>query len=196
MAGNQIFQRLVAGRASRAHHAFVETALESDSESWILDAGCGSLALSGSAYLGAPRRATVLVDKSLTKLRWARRRLRGRRNSRAAAPLLLLQADVQDLPFRAGVFGTVLCMGMLHQVPDARRLLGELDRMLSRTGGLYIASLVAALSSSGHPLIPAAAGSGARSPEELAALLESSTKRPLMLHAEGDVAFGVAQHEG
>ena len=56
--------------------------------------------------------------------------------------ILLLQADLSDLPFRRECFETILCMNVLHHIWDARSLLDEFGGLLTHRGQLYLTSLV------------------------------------------------------
>jgi SAM-dependent methyltransferase len=56
--------------------------------------------------------------------------------------VILLQADLLDLPFRPGVFGTVLSMGMLHLFEEAAPVVAALGRCLRPGGSMYLTSLV------------------------------------------------------
>jgi SAM-dependent methyltransferase len=50
-------------------------------------------------------------------------------------------ADVQELPFRSGTFDAVVANYVLHHVPDARRAVGEMARVL-RPGGVAVVACV------------------------------------------------------
>jgi ubiquinone/menaquinone biosynthesis C-methylase UbiE len=56
--------------------------------------------------------------------------------------ILLLQADLNDLPFRPNSFNRVLCMNVLHQFEHAEALFPDLKRLLTDNGQLYMTSLV------------------------------------------------------
>jgi SAM-dependent methyltransferase len=83
----------------------------------------------------------VLLDHSLGMLRAARGRLEELARDRTG-PLVLLQADLQDLPFREGTFETILSMGVLHLFPDPEAVLAGLGRVLAPGGKLFLSSLV------------------------------------------------------
>jgi len=90
----------------------------------VLDLGCGdghfaSLALSGLAPVG--------VDLSAGALREAVRR----RVYRA-----VVRADATHLPFRPGVFGTVVSNSVLEHIPGVEAVLAEVSRVLKPGGGL------------------------------------------------------------
>jgi ubiquinone/menaquinone biosynthesis C-methylase UbiE len=54
---------------------------------------------------------------------------------------VFLRSDIQALPFRDQVFDIVLCSGVIHEVKDMkgrRKAVGELSRVLSIKGSLYL----------------------------------------------------------
>jgi ubiquinone/menaquinone biosynthesis C-methylase UbiE/uncharacterized protein YbaR (Trm112 family) len=67
----------------------------------------------------------------------------------ARSNVLIVQADVFAMPFRAGVFNRVFCFGMLQHTPDPARAFAALPRVLRPGGSLcvdiYKATLVRAL---------------------------------------------------
>ena len=87
------------------------------------------------------RRKIIAFDQSLAMLRRARKRLI---NLSGSLPehILLLQADLCDLPFRPAGFHTVLCMNVLHHVENVADLLPKLNRLIADDGHLYLTSLV------------------------------------------------------
>jgi ubiquinone/menaquinone biosynthesis C-methylase UbiE len=56
--------------------------------------------------------------------------------------VLLLQADLSDLPFRRKSFRTVMCLNVLHQFADAGALVSGFRELLSDEGVLYLTSLI------------------------------------------------------
>ena len=87
-----------------------------------LDLGCGT----GRSLPLAPAGVTLIgLDPSSDALRRARRR---------APHVPLVRASAEALPFRDGSFDTVLSGLVFCSVPDARRGLGEVKRVL-RPGG-------------------------------------------------------------
>lgn len=141
VVGSEPYNRILWDSSSSKYARFAETAIAARQHGWHLDAGCGSLVFSARSYARRDERPAVLVDRSLGMLRQARTRLE-RLEAVRKAPLLLLQADIQDLPFRNGIFETVLSMGMLHLFGEPRRMLGELRRVIAPAGALYLSSLV------------------------------------------------------
>lgn len=95
----------------------------------LLDCGCGagSYALE-YARLGAK---TVGVEYQRDKLRNA---------PRATRDLLLMAADAAELPLASESFDVVVLNEVLEHVPDQRRVLAELRRVLVRGGLLVLMS--------------------------------------------------------
>jgi ubiquinone/menaquinone biosynthesis C-methylase UbiE len=71
----------------------------------------------------------------------AAERLRKRTGS-VPPNIVLLQADLLDLPFRPASFQTVLSMGMLHLFDDVEPILALLDDLVVPEGDLLVTSLV------------------------------------------------------
>lgn len=95
----------------------------------LLDAGCGTGA--NLAHVRAVRRVSGFacgVDLSPDAVRFSRRR--GLRT--------LARGSVTDLPFEDGAFDLVTCHDVLYTVPDDARAIGELARVLSPGGLLYV----------------------------------------------------------
>jgi SAM-dependent methyltransferase len=120
---------------------FAREALDSSRDGTFLDAGCGSLLFTGRIYVGSNRRI-VAFDQSLAMLRRARERLRKHAGC-VPEHIRLLQADLNDLPFRRKSFRTVLCLNVLHQFADAAALVSGLNELLSESENLYLTSLIA-----------------------------------------------------
>lgn len=143
VVGSPLYNRVLWGSSSAKYSRFAETAISAGSGGWHLDAGCGSLLFSATAYARHGSRPVVLLDHSMAMLRRARSRLEALAPIRKA-PLLLLHADLQDSPFRAGAFETVLSMGVLHLFPRVEQVLGGLRSALMPSGALFLSTLVLA----------------------------------------------------
>lgn len=141
LIGSRLYNRLFWGSSPANYQTFARQAVGSSAEGWLLDAGCGTLLLTAQAYAEAPNRGVVALDKSLGMLRRAKERL-VEVGGGVADRVVFLQADLLDLPFRAGSFETVLSMGMLHLFDEMGPLLASLERSLSSEGRLFLASLV------------------------------------------------------
>ena len=90
----------------------------------VLDLGCGT---GRSLPLVPPGAVAVALDPSWAALERARRRAPGVR---------LVVGSAEDLPFRDAVFDTVLSGLVFCSVPDPRRGLLEVRRVLQRDGQL------------------------------------------------------------
>ncbi|HXF50960.1 MAG TPA: class I SAM-dependent methyltransferase [Dehalococcoidia bacterium] len=99
----------------------------------VLDMGCGSgVSTALIRSMARPRRLDAFDFDPKMAAR-ASRRLR-RRDS--GTPVSVLVADASRMPFRAGAFDAVFETGVLHHVPDWRRSLREVRRVL-RPGGRF-----------------------------------------------------------
>ena len=136
----RLYNSLMWGSSPLDYIAFTRQALASCANGKFLDAGCGSLLFTALTYLKCNRQV-IASDQSLAMLRRARKRLI---NLAGSVPehIVLLQADLNDLPFRPAGFHTVLCMNVLHQFEDAASLIPNLKRLLTDDGHLYLTSLV------------------------------------------------------
>lgn len=141
LIGNRLYNRMFWGSSPPDYRSFARQAAGSSNRGWLLDAGCGTMLLTAAAYVQAPERRVVALDKSLGMLRRAKERL-AEVDADVADRVVFLQADLLDLPFREGSFETVLSMGMLHLFDSVRLLTSSLERLLSPTGRLFISSLV------------------------------------------------------
>ena len=134
------YNSIMWGCSPREYVAFAHEALTSSPDGTFLDAGCGSLLFTSEIYLET-RRQIVAFDQSLAMLRRARQRLV---KAAGCVPehIVLLQADLGDLPFRALSFRTILCLNVLHQFAEARVLLENMERLLTNGGHLFLTSLI------------------------------------------------------
>lgn len=86
----------------------------------ILDIGCGS------SRIVQTLPGVVGTDLAMRKLRWLR-----------APGRHLFQGDMNRLPFRDGVFDTVICSEVIEHIPKEDVRLGEIIRVIS-PGGLLV----------------------------------------------------------
>lgn len=103
----------------------------------ILELGCGS----GNLWVDNAGRLPdgwdiCLTDASVGMLGQARKNLEQNRR-----PFRFGAADAQSIPFAGGTFDAVIADHMLYHVPDRRKALGEIHRVLRR-GGRFYASTV------------------------------------------------------
>lgn len=106
---------------------FVESkfGVEIDPSSVIADIGCGT----ASNLLSLDCNERIGLDISHVNLSIARER-----NSK----LTLVQADAEHIPFREQVFDAVLIVDLLHHVPNPRKVVEEVSKILSEDGRLFI----------------------------------------------------------
>lgn len=140
VVSTRLYNSIMWGNSPLDYMAFARQAITSSYNGRLLDAGCGSLLFTAPIYLESDRQV-IAFDQSLAMLRRARKRLI---NGSGSAPehVLLLQADLNDLPFRPGCFHTALCLNVLHQFENAAALISHLKRILTHDGDLYLTSLV------------------------------------------------------
>jgi SAM-dependent methyltransferase len=95
----------------------------------VLDVGCGAGRFTEVALsLGA---RVVAVDYSAAVDAC-------RRNHDGIRELLVVQADIYDLPFRPGAFDRVYCLGVLQHTPDVEKAFRALPPMLKPGGALAV----------------------------------------------------------
>jgi SAM-dependent methyltransferase len=140
LVGSRLYNSLMWGSSPRDYVNFAHQAIMSSPAGRVLDAGCGSLLFTASIYLDTERQI-IACDESLAMLRLARRHLL-KVAGRVPEHIILLQADLNDLPFRPASFHTVLCLNVLHQFAAATALLQNLERLLADTGHLFLTSLI------------------------------------------------------
>src|SRR5438067_10095219 len=141
VVSTRLYNAVMWGSSPLDYVAFARHAVASDNDGKFLDAGCGSMLFTARSYLESKRRI-IACDQSLAMLRRARKRLIKFAGS-MPEHVLLLQADLSDLPFRPNRFQIVLCMNVLHQFEDAAALIPNLKRLLADDGHLFLTSLVA-----------------------------------------------------
>lgn len=139
--GNRIYNRLMWGYRISEFQDFTRNALASTKPGWVLDAGCGSLVFTAETYANYTGRSIVMLDQSIQMLRAAKSRyihLCGEVPSK----VVFLQGDILNLPFLAGSFSSVISLSVLHVLEDAHTMIGELWKVLARSGKLSLTSLV------------------------------------------------------
>lgn len=140
LIGNRLYNRLAWGADPADYAAFAHEAAR-----WgtgpLLDAGCGTLVSTAQVH-AVSNRQTLLVDLSIDMLRAARDRLLSR-TRQLPETIVLLQADITDLPFRNGSFGAILCPGMLHLFEEPEAITHELARVADGSARIFATSLVA-----------------------------------------------------
>lgn len=140
IVGTCLYNRVMWGTSPLDYVAFAREAVVSHPNGRMLDAGCGSLLFTAPIYLESSRQI-IAFDQSIAMLRRARKRLIKLAGS-MPSHILLLQADLSDLPFQPARFNTVLCMNVLHHLEDAAALISNLKELLTDQGYLFLTSLV------------------------------------------------------
>src|SRR5829696_8754145 len=93
----------------------------------VLDVGTGSGRHSYEAHRHGARVVAIDVGDAIHV---ARRNL--------AADVVTVQADAEELPFDDAVFDLVMAIGVLHHLPDPRRALQSLARLVRPGGYIHI----------------------------------------------------------
>ncbi len=140
VVSTRLYNSVMWGSSPLDYVTFAHEAVASSTEGTLLDAACGSMLFTASVYLEC-KRTIIAFDQSLGMLRRARKRLIDLSRS-VPEHILLLQADLSDLPFCFNSFSTVLCMNVLHHFEHAEDLLSNLKKLLTHDGHLYLTSLV------------------------------------------------------
>jgi SAM-dependent methyltransferase len=195
VVGTRLYNSVMWGTSPQEYFSFARQAVCSSGAGRFLDAGCGSMLFTAPAYLEGTR-LIVAFDQSLAMLRRARQRLI---DLAGAVPkhILLLQADLSDMPFRAACFDTLLFMNVLHQYEDANGLIPRLRELLATNGGLYLTSLVSNRRCIGDYYLKALYATGEfvlpRSKTELREILNHALGEELEYRTKGNMAFATAQ---
>jgi SAM-dependent methyltransferase len=111
--------------------AFAISDLRSLEDLLILDAGCGSGALTADLGRAAPAATVIGVDFS-ESARLAHQRCRGLRN------VHIIQADLSRPPLPSRTFDLTWSEGVIHHTPDTRRSFSSLAPLVKPGGQLYI----------------------------------------------------------
>ena len=98
-------------------------------EGTVLEIGVGSGL--NFAFYGAAARSVIGLEPSAELLRMARGRARA-----AQVPITLLDASAEAIPLDAGSIDTIVTTWTLCTIPDARRALSEMRRVLKPSGAL------------------------------------------------------------
>lgn len=191
VVSTRLYNSVMWGSSPLDYTAFTRRAVASSPHGRFLDAGCGSLLFTARTYLDCKRRI-IAFDQSLSMLRRARKRLI---NLSGAVPenILLLQADLDDLPFRPAVFSSLLCLNVLHHVENGSALIESLKGLLTREGHLYLTSLVSNNRFVGDRYLDALHTTGEfvrpRTYLELKELLDKSFRGEASCRVTGNMAF-------
>ncbi|GAB3278629.1 class I SAM-dependent methyltransferase [Parasphingorhabdus pacifica] len=114
-----------------------------DSRNWVCSQASGDvLEVAIGTGLNVPAYPS---DVRVTGIEWSGRMLELARLRAAelSVPVDLLEADAQALPFPEAVFDTVVCTFSLCAIPDERKAVAEMRRVLRPGGRLLLADHVA-----------------------------------------------------
>lgn len=194
VVGTRLYNRVMWGAFRADYDQFARRATAAHSDGMLLDAACGSLLFTASAYLDCER-PILAFDQSLHMLRRARSRLRKLVGS-VPERIFLLQADLCALPFRPASFQTALCMNALHHLADAGSVVTGLKKLLVDGGQLYLTSLVKSNRLIGDHYLNALHRRGdfvqPRTGAELEGLLARSFPQGASYRVHGNMAYATA----
>ena len=192
VVGSRLYNRLMWGSHPGTYKSFAWQAVSSGLKGPMLDAGCGSLLFTDTAYEKS-RRPIVACDESLSMLRRARARLRNSAAGLRDRGIVLVQADIRDLPFKSSSFETVLMMNVIHHHASASSLSAKLIDLLTPGGHLYLTSLVSSNRFIGDLYLRLLSRfgwlAGPRSPYEFKDLLPDELARTISFRTEGNMAY-------
>jgi 2-polyprenyl-3-methyl-5-hydroxy-6-metoxy-1,4-benzoquinol methylase len=195
VVSTRLYNSVMWGSSPLDYIAFAREAITSSPDGRHLDAGCGSLLFTAPVYLES-RRRIIAFDQSLSMLRRARKRLLELAGS-MPRHILLVQADLSDVPFRPAGFRTVLCMNVLHHFEDAAGLMPRLEKLLDDEGHLFLTSLVSNNRLVGDRYLRALYLTGEfvrpRSSLELREVLNKSLNQEVSYRVAGNMAFATAR---
>jgi SAM-dependent methyltransferase len=199
VVGTRLYNSLMWGNTPLDYTAFAQEAIASSASGRFLDAGCGSLLFTAEAYLDCGRQI-IAFDQSLAMLRRARGRLIATAGGSLPGHILLLQADLSDLPFKPNVFQTVLCLNVLHQYENAPALIPSLRKLLVDDGHLYLTCLVSNSRFVGDRYLAALYRTGEfvrpLSSVELKELLEKALRQGVSYRTKGNMAYAITAKDG
>jgi ubiquinone/menaquinone biosynthesis C-methylase UbiE len=107
----------------------------------VLEVGCGRGAGAGLLLKEFQPSAIHAMDLDWEMIKRARKYLSSHQQER----IFMHTADATHLPYRDETFDAVFGFGVLHHVPDWRRGLAELSRVLKTGGSYYMEELYPAL---------------------------------------------------
>jgi ubiquinone/menaquinone biosynthesis C-methylase UbiE len=197
VVSTRLYNSVMWGSSPLDYVAFARQAVASRTDGTLLDAACGSMLFTAPVYLEC-QRTIIAFDQSLAMLRRARKRLMNLSRS-VPEHILLLQADLSDLPFRFNSFSTILCMNVLHHFEQAADLLSTLKDLLTDGGHLYLTSLVSNNRFIGDRYLNSLYAAGEfvcpRSNLELREMLATSLSQEVSYRVKGNMAFASALHK-
>lgn len=105
-----------------------------DSNSLILDVGCGNGRLLNTLLKGSEFKSYFGIDVSSDLLKEARKNARFRRN------VFFKKGSILKLPIKNNVFDSVFCIAVLHHIPAPfqAQALSELKRVMKKNSYLFL----------------------------------------------------------
>jgi SAM-dependent methyltransferase len=196
VVGSRLYNRLMWGSSLDTYRSFAWQAVSSGIKGPVLDAGCGSLLFTERVYEKS-RCPIIGCDESLSMLRRARARLRQSAAALRDRGIILLQADIRDLPFKSNSFETVLSMNVIHHHASVSNFAAKLIDLLTPGGRLYLTSLVSSNRFIGDLYLRLLNRSGwlvrPRSTYEFKGLLPDELARTISFRTEGNMAYVTLQ---
>jgi len=166
--------RLYSERPNEGFHARQVAALGIRGGERVLDVGCGSGSL--HARLAEAGAQVVGIDASAGMLAEAAAQARA-----AELPVALARADAQAIPLGSACVDAVLASHMLYHVPDQRRALREMRRVLVPGGRAVLTTNAADFARELHDVHVASARACGYVPGALAAFPFTLDDLPLVL---------------
>lgn len=123
--------RNIGDMSCRRRFRWILSKIDLEAEATILDCGCGDGLYTG-ALARASRARIVALDRDPENLARTRERLP------AGAGVTLVHGDAQSIPFPDASFDAVIFTEVLEHVPDDRRALREVRRVLAPGGALIL----------------------------------------------------------
>jgi ubiquinone/menaquinone biosynthesis C-methylase UbiE len=191
VVGCHLYNRVMWGSSVQSYANFARRAISSHPRGLLLEAGCGSLLFTAQAYAEISR-PIIAFDQSLDMLRRAGARL-AKLGGSVLEHIVLLQADLGDIPFRENSFETILTMNVLHHYADVTTVILSLRNLLTRSGDIYLTSLVKNHRLIGDQYLSLLHNMGwvvkPREKRELRTILEDSLKTSSSFWMEGNMAY-------
>ena len=138
---NRLYNRLVWGYPPKDYLSLCQWALNSSTDAWVLDVGCGSLAFTAKAYRDYSKRPIVFLDQSINLIRKAKSRLI-KLNGNIPDNMIFIHGDALKLPFRPKTFSTIISINLLHVLKDIDRALNQLSKVVTDGGTISFTSLI------------------------------------------------------
>ena len=143
VVGSRLYNQIAWGTSPEDFAAFARQAVLEAQDTWLLDAGGGSLLFTAELYLENRSRPILVLDQSIAMLELARRRLIERTGG-MPEHVVLVQGDLRDLDaFFTMSIGTILSLNVLHHIEAGAALVSNLGGLLvPGAGSLYLTSLI------------------------------------------------------